>query len=66
MAFQQVAMDPEVFGGVPIVRGTRVPVASVVALVCEGRSAEEIVLKYPELSVSDVDFCLEFQRGGAR
>ncbi|MBP2475715.1 uncharacterized protein (DUF433 family) [Crossiella equi] len=66
MAFQQVTMDPEVLGGVPFVTGTKVAVATVVALVCEGRTAEEIVLKYPELSVSDVDCCLEFQRGGAR
>ncbi|MGW0517827.1 MULTISPECIES: DUF433 domain-containing protein [unclassified Crossiella] len=65
MAFLQVSSDPELFGGVPIVTGTKVPVAAVVALVCEGRTAEEIVQKYPELEIGDVDLCLEFQRGGA-
>lgn len=47
-------------GGVPCVRGTRVPVATIVGLVAQGRTAEEIVVDYPTLAADDVRAALEF------
>lgn len=45
-----VESDPEILGGKPVVRGTRIPVDLVLELVNLGYSAERIVEEYPELS----------------
>ncbi len=47
-------------GGVPCIRGARIPVATVVGLFAEGRSVEDILADYPQLSVEDVRAALEF------
>lgn len=47
-------------GGVPCIAGTRVPVATVVGLVAQGRTANEIVADYPQLTLDDVRAALEF------
>jgi uncharacterized protein (DUF433 family) len=43
MQFTRITVDPDLMGGVPTVRGLRIPVATVVAMVADGMSAEEIV-----------------------
>lgn len=45
-----VESDPEILGGKPVVRGTRIPVDLVLELVNLGYSSERIVGEYPELS----------------
>jgi len=47
-------------GGVPCIRGTRLPAATVVGLVAEGITAERIVAEYPQLTLEDVRAALEF------
>ncbi len=47
-------------GGVPCIRGTRVPVATVVGLFAEGQGIDEILSDYPQLSPEDVRAALEF------
>ena len=41
--YERITVDPEVMGGLPCIRGLRIPVASVVAMVADGMSAGEIV-----------------------
>jgi uncharacterized protein (DUF433 family) len=43
MAFRRIAVDPEKTGRVPCIRGPRMPVATVVAIVTEGVTADEIL-----------------------
>lgn len=47
-------------GGVPCVRGSRIPVATVVGMVAEGMSTDEIVLEYPQLGPEDVQESLRY------
>lgn len=48
-------------GGVPCVRGLRFPVATVVAMVAEGMTAEEILDEHgPDLEAADLAECLRF------
>ncbi len=47
-------------GGVPCIRGTRIPVATVVGLIAQGRSVQQILIDYPQLSDADVQAALEF------
>jgi len=44
-----IESDPEILGGRPVVRGTRIPVDLVLELVEAGYSPEEIAKEYPEL-----------------
>jgi uncharacterized protein (DUF433 family) len=41
-------------GGLPSIRGLRIPVATVVAMVADGMSTEEIVAELPDLTPEDV------------
>jgi uncharacterized protein (DUF433 family) len=47
-------------GGVPCFAGTRITVATVVGLVANGLSVEEIRTEYPQLTADDVQACLVF------
>jgi uncharacterized protein (DUF433 family) len=56
----RISVDHRIMGGVPVVAGTRIPVATVVGLVANGLTAGEIVADYPQLAVEDVRSCLEY------
>lgn len=47
-------------GGVPCIRGLRIPVATVVGMLAEGMSADEVVEAYPDLETADVQEALRF------
>jgi uncharacterized protein (DUF433 family) len=40
--------------GLPCIRGLRIPVASVVAMVADGMSAADIVAELPDLVLEDI------------
>jgi len=45
-----IEMDPEILGGKPVIKGTRVPVDLVLELVELGYSIDRIIEEYPHLS----------------
>lgn len=47
-------------GGVPCIRGSRIPVATVVALVADGMTETEILREYPDLDPGDIQEALKF------
>lgn len=60
MTDYRVAVDHLVMGGVPCIRGTRIPVATVVGLFAQGQSVDDILADYPTLEAADVVSALEF------
>jgi uncharacterized protein (DUF433 family) len=60
VAFERITIDPDVMGGMPTVRGLRIPVATVVAMVADGMTAAEIVDDLPDLTVEDVAEALRY------
>ena len=60
MQFTRITVDPDLMGGVPTVRGLRIPVATVVAMVADGMSAEEIVAELPDLEREDIPEALQY------
>ena len=60
MPESRIVADHRIMGGVPCVRGTRVSVATIVGLVAQGRTVEEILGDYPTLAADDVREALEF------
>lgn len=60
MGFERIIADQKVMAGVPCIRGTRIPVATVVGLIAEGMSAVEIIADYPQLTPDDIRQALLF------
>ncbi|HEX5542434.1 MAG TPA: DUF433 domain-containing protein [Micromonospora sp.] len=60
MAHERIAVDHRIMGGVPCVSGTRIPVATVIGLLGEGLSVDEILTDYPTLTQEDVMACLRY------
>jgi len=56
----RITVDPEVMGGKPCIRGMRVTVGTVVGLIAEGHSTEEILKEYPYLEKDDIQQCLQY------
>ena len=51
MAFERITTDPEVMGGVPCIRGLRIPVVKMVA---DGMATDEILSEHPDLTRDDI------------
>ena len=54
MPYPLITADPERMGGVPCIRDTRIPVATIVAMVADGMSTQEILDAHPDLSGDDI------------
>ena len=59
---QRITIDPEIFGGKPIVRGRRLAVEHVLGMLAAGDSLETILSGYPWLVEADVRACLAYAR----
>ena len=60
MAYQRITTDPAQMGGQPCIRGLRIPVASVVAMVADGMDVAEITDALPDLEPEDVSEALHY------
>ena len=60
MRFERITVDPEQMGGVPCVRGLRIPVATIVGMVAEGMSEAEILRTHPDLKKEDIREALRY------
>ncbi len=49
MTFQRITVNPHQMGGVPCLRGLRIPVATVVGMVADGMSDDELSKPFPTL-----------------
>jgi uncharacterized protein (DUF433 family) len=66
MAFTRITLDPGRCGGVPCIRDLRIPVATVVSMVAEGRTHDEIVAELPELEHEDIREALRYAAEAVR
>ncbi|MFT3968918.1 MAG: DUF433 domain-containing protein [Micropruina sp.] len=60
MAFERIQVDLWKMGGVPIIRDLRMPVATILNMVADGRTAEQILGDFPELEAEDLKQALQF------
>jgi uncharacterized protein (DUF433 family) len=60
MDFTRITVDPAQMGGVPCIRHLRIPVATIVDMVAEGMTAENILRAYPDLEAADIREALHF------
>jgi uncharacterized protein (DUF433 family) len=66
MAFTRITARSDQMGGVPCIRGLRIPVATIVGLVANGLSFEEILADYPDLEREDIQEALRFAEVAVR
>lgn len=66
MKFERITVDPAQMGGVPCIRGLRIPVATVVGMLADGMSAAEILDAYPDLDRDDIQEALIFAAEAVR
>ena len=59
---QRITFNPTIFGGKPIVRGRRLAVEHVLAMLAAGDSVETVLEGYPWLEPEDVQACLAYAR----
>lgn len=58
--FDRISFDPNVMGGKPCIRGSRVTVGTITGLVAAGRDAPTILALYPYLAPDDITQALRF------
>jgi len=51
----QVTMDPEIMGGDPVFRGTRVPVHMIADILAQGETIEVLLESYPSLTAEMIE-----------
>lgn len=56
----RVVIDPNVRGGKPVIRGTRITVSDILEYLAGGMSQEEILADFPDLSVDDIRAALAY------
>ena len=57
---ERIAVNPNIFGGKPIVRGMRISVELILSLLAQGESPEAILADYPDLEPEDIRACLAY------
>lgn len=60
MTFTRITVDPDQMGGVPCIRGMRIPAATVVGMVADGMTTAEILEALPDLEEQDVVEALRY------
>ena len=66
MKYTRITVDPNQMAGVPCIRGLRIPVATVVAMVASGMAEKEILEAYPDLQVEDISEALLYAADAVR
>ncbi len=66
MAFPRITADEKQMGGVPCIRGLRIPVATVVGMVADGMTEDEILTAYPDLEREDIREALRYASEAVR
>lgn len=54
----RITVNPDIFGGKPIIRGKRLAVEHILGMLASGDSAETILKGYSWLEAEDIQACL--------
>ena len=64
--FRRITANPDQMGGLPCIRGLRIPVATVVGMVSEGMTESDILKAYPDLETEDIREALRYAAEAVR
>ena len=54
MEFARITIDPNKMVGRPCIRGLRIPVATIIAMLADGMTEKEILDDFPDLETEDI------------
>ena len=54
MRYPRITVGADQMGGVPCIRGLRIPVATIVAMIADEMDTDEILKAYPDLEPADI------------
>ena len=57
-----IELNPRVCNGMPVIKGTRIPVSVILEQIAEGESWDALLLGYPELKKEDIQAALLYAR----
>ena len=57
---KRIEINPKVMAGKPVIKGTRVPVDTIIRLIARGITVKEILEDYPHLTKEDIEAALEY------
>lgn len=57
---RRIASDPNVCGGEPCIKGTRIPVHVILSHLAAGDNHQTILENFPRLTKEDIKACLEY------
>ena len=60
MPYTRITVNAKQMGGVPCIRGLRIPVATIVAMMADGIQQAEILDAYPDLEATDIQEALQY------
>ena len=60
MRFGRITSHPAQMGGVPCIRGLRIPVATIIGLLAQGMSRAQVLADYPDLEPEDIEEALRY------
>jgi uncharacterized protein (DUF433 family) len=66
MRFTRITVNAKQMGGMPCIRGLRIPVATVVGMVADGMTEAEILSAYPDLERDDLAEALRYAAEAVR
>lgn len=66
MPYTRITIQANKMGGVPCIRGLRIPVATIIAMIADGMSVSEILQAYPDLEQEDIRESLRFAAEAVR
>lgn len=66
MKFKRITVNIKQMGGMPCIRGLRIPVATVIEMVAQGMNEDEILKAYPDLEKEDIQEALQYAAEAVR
>lgn len=66
MTFTRITINPKQMGGIPCIRGLRIPVSTVVGMVADGMADTEILHSFPDLQLEDIREALRYAAEAVR
>lgn len=66
LKFKRITVRPNQMGGVPCIRGLRIPVATIIEMVADGMQEQEILAAYSDLEPEDIQEALHFAADAVR
>ena len=64
--FDRITFEPGKMGGKACIRGMRIPVSTILGLLADNMTVEEIIADYPDLEREDIQQCLLYAAWLAR